>query len=324
MKKNILLALMLILILFSLTACRIKPIEKIEEESSEQEIVLDLSEYDIVGEWSDGKAMVHKTESSYNYVEGSFAYIDTNGNVLGEWHSDKDWLYPADFCNDRALVYLGNNLDSRAMCDHGYDQKAYYVLIDEKGQERFAFAASLEYQPILNIMQVPDENRLFINREIHEFEENGYLFFKEKRCVWEGLDDDDSNTWPKSYLLIPDENEFVRLISFESYTDDIWNGEPLIVDYDLDCFGEEYVNGYLTYQNRYKANGSMFQDYLLFDLDGNIALDVAAYMDYSIWGISDVRDDLTFSVEFGGVDGNNYTVDMDLNGNWLTEPQQID
>ena len=68
----------------------------------------------------------------------------------------------------------------------------------------------------------------------------------------------------------------------------------------------------------------MFQDYLLFDLDGNIALDVAAYMDYSIWGISDVRDDLTFSVEFGGVDGNNYTVDMDLNGNWLTEPQQID
>ena len=73
MKKNILLALLLILTLFSLIACRIKPIEKIEEESSEQEIVLDLSEYDIVGEWSDGKAMVHKTESSYDYVEGSFA-----------------------------------------------------------------------------------------------------------------------------------------------------------------------------------------------------------------------------------------------------------
>lgn len=284
----------------------------------------DLSEYDILGEWSDGKRMVHKTEGSYDYVEGSFAYIDTQGNILGEWHSDKEWLYPTDFCNDRALVYLGDDLGSNTpICDHGYDQKAYYSIIDEQGQERFSFLASLEYQPILEIYHNKDERVLFVNRSVHEFEDNGYLFFTVNRCVWEGMDDDDPSTWPKSYLLIPDEDEFVKLISFESYTGDVWNGQTLIVNYDLDSFAREYVNGFITYQDRYKANGDWFEDYLIFDMNGKIVLDVAANVDYQIVSISDVRDNKTICVEFVGVDGNHYTVDMKLDGTWGTKPEKV-
>ena len=130
-------------------------------------------------------------------------------------------------------------------------------------------------------------------------------------------------TWTKTNLLIPDDNEFIRKITFESYTGDIWDGQTLIVEYDLDCFGKEYVNGYLKYQDTYRANGTTFLDYLFFDLNGNIALDVMEHIDYPIHEISDVREDLTFSVEFSGVDGNSYIVDMDMNGNWLTEPEPV-
>ena len=295
----------------------------VEPDSREPEWVInaDLSEYDMIGEWSDGKLWVHKTEGSYDYVEGNFAYIDTDGNLIGQWHSDKEWLIPTEFCNDRALVYIGNDLEDQIpICDHGYDQKAYYAVVDENGQERFHFIASLEYQPILNIIHNTDEQRLFVNRDVHEFKENGYLFYKTKRCIWEDMDDDDPSTWPKTNILIPDEQDFIRHITLESYTDDVWNGYQMVVEYDLDCFGEEFVNGYLTYQNTYRANGATFLDYLYFDLDGNIALDVADHIDYTIQEITDVRDDLTIGVTFVGADGNSYIVDMDMNGNWLNEP----
>ena len=183
MKKKILSLLLAVVMLVSLTACSglVKVIlpgglfgdDDPVQVSNEPEKELDLSQYDIVGDWSEGKAYVHKTEGSYDYVKGSFAYIDTKGNLVGQWHSDKEWVCPTDFCGDRALVYLGTNAVSTPIYVGGYYQKACYAVINEQGQEMYRFAASLMYQPILSVWLDKEEREIELNRDIHEFEDNG-------------------------------------------------------------------------------------------------------------------------------------------------------
>ena len=153
MKKKLLAGLLSALTILSLASCGNSgfssgeyspetedvPNQEIDPEwEAEQEQIyeygIDLSMYDDHGEWSNGRMWVHRTDSDWDHSEGYYAYIDTEGNVVGEWHSDQSWICPQPFVSDRTLVYLGSDLDDTPMRDSGYCEKAYYAVIDLQGR----------------------------------------------------------------------------------------------------------------------------------------------------------------------------------------------
>ena len=297
-----------------------------EWEAKQEQIYeygIDLSMYDEHGEWSNDRMWVHRTDSGWDHSEGYYAYIDTEGNVVGQWHSDQSWVCPQSFVGDRALIYLGNDLDNTPMRDFGYDEKAYYGVIDLQGNVQYSFVTYINGD--FNEASTNAE-QLHINKQIlHKFDENGYLYYKAHTNKYGYSDPDDVTTWPKTHLLIPDTSEFLRDIEFESYVDDTYEHWTMIVDYDLDAFAPQYVNGYLRYEDDYVANGVQFIDFVYFDQHGRIAIDIMDHMKgYTPTALSDVRDDQTFTVTFRGKDGKGYQIDMDFDGNWLTEPKLVD
>ena len=286
-----------------------------EDEELQQQNV-DLSAYDDHGEWSDGIMWVHKTEGSYDYVEGSFAYIDSTGKVLGQWHSDEEWICPLDFNGDRALVYLGSDVDSTPMIGWGNYEKAYYVVIDAQGQERYSFVTFIN-PPYIEVNGSS-------NTQLHEFDEDGYLYYEVCIDTYGYIDGDDPSTWTTTHLLIPDENSFIKDIVFEKFTGHSYDGKRLAYVYDVDQFADEYENGYITYLDFFTQNGQSYQYCFCFDLDGNLVLDVGASMgDYYIWELPEVTDDGNLEVIFSGQDGNEYEVLMSMSGEWLTEPSKV-
>lgn len=338
MKKKLLAGLLSALTILSLAACgnggfrsgeyppetEDVPNQEIDPEwEAEQEQIyeygIDLSMYDDHGEWSNGRMWVHRTDSDWDHSEGYYAYIDTEGNVVGEWHSDQSWICPQPFVSDRTLVYLGSDLDDTPMRDSGYCEKAYYAVIDLQGNVQYGFVTYLSW-PFQEASTNTEQLRS--NPALHKFDENGYLYYKVFPDKHGYADDDDVSTWPKTHLLIPDASGFLRDIEFEPYVWDTYKQWTMIVDYDLDGFAPQYVNGYMRYENSYTANGRTFIDLVYFDQDGKIAIDVMNHMNgYTPKELSDVRDDQTFTVTFIGKDGEYYQVDMDFNGTWLTEPE---
>lgn len=280
---------------------------------------IDYASYDDYGEWSNGRMWVHRTDSGWDHSEGYYAYIDTEGNVVGDWHSDQSWICPQPFVCDRTAVYRGSDLDDTPMRNDGHYEKAYYDVIDLQGEVRYSFVTYVNP----NFFEAPtNTEQLRTNKSIlHNFDENGYLYYKVHTDVNGYSNGGDVDTWPKTHLLIPDTSGFLRDIEFEPYIWDTYQHWTMIVDYDLDAFAPQYVNGYLRYENTYTANGQRFIDFIYFDQNGKIAINVMDYMgSYTPTALSDVRDDQTFSVTFRGKDGEEYQIDMDFEGNWLTEP----
>lgn len=88
---------------------------------------LDLSGYDEHGNWSSDRMWVKKTENSWDAVHTYYGYIDTSGNLVGQWHEEggiyymdkaemdafseatnSSWKKPGDFCGNYAFIDCGD------------------------------------------------------------------------------------------------------------------------------------------------------------------------------------------------------------------------
>lgn len=258
---------------------------------------------------------VHRTDSGYDHKDGFYAYIDESGDLITEWHSDQEWIVPFDFDQDVALIYTGRDIAiADGVVRSQTSQPVSYVLIDLSGNPITFFTASA-YTDDLSLEDKDNWANGGFNREYesrpapHAFNEYGVLFFNRVHNSLYGQH--------LCYALLTD-GTIIPLV-YEAQQEYL---EYYYENMDLSGFGARFVNGYLSYSDVTKASGQYYSINLFFDEEGNVAADLS-YFPYPIQEMSDVSEEKTIDVTFFGVDENLYRVTVDLDGQWLNEPEQV-
>ena len=259
---------------------------------------VDLSQYDNHGEWSDGKMWVHKIDSGYDHNDGYYGYINTEGELIGTWHSDQEWLQPSDYSMGFTTVCTA--------IDYGTNYAVLvYDVIDETGESLGYFVAHSEgfYSP-------EERYKRYVKDGFGDwatFNENGILIYTQKTQYL--------NDYPKplSLLQVTDEGT-VREVTIQRSTQETLNPK---------CFESDFTNGYMLYYDcsYYVPDSTQYMDVFYIDEDGNTALYLSNF-EYQIFEARPIENGVA-EIVFRGRDGNRYLLSMDLSGKWLTEPELI-
>lgn len=281
---------------------------------------VDLSEYDEHGDWHCGRMWVHKTDGGYDHKEGYYAYIDESGALITDWHSDQEWIVPFDFDQDVALVYTGRDRAIAAGVERSQtSQPVSYDLIDLDGNLLNFFVASAYTTRVYLEDRDNWANGGFHRGQgnhptPHAFNQYGLLFFNLVHDDPLGYGNHTCGVLFTDGTLLEFTHEY-PVEGLRSYYQR---------SMDLSGFGEQYVNGYLSYHDSVSyTSKEHYNIYLFFDMDGKVAADLTQFP-YTIRSVSDVSTDKTIEVIFYGVDENLYRVTVDMDGTWLDEPVRTD
>lgn len=262
-----------------------------EAEGQEEDYGLDLSMYDAHGEWSFDRMWVHKTEESWDAVKGYYAYIDRDGNLVGEWHEEKTndnsftpevfnahqlitlpWQMPGDFQGEYAAVLCGK---------HGSIAEIFYVeIIDSSGRTVGRF------EPNFSVYSYNTDEAM-LDDFARKLSEDEVVFWDRDRS-------EVSMAWME-------------------------DGKLCVLDIEGHIFSalavQSKVNGYYPYLYSFDGNS----DFGMIDESGNLVFQ--GKLDYEVTELIPSADGGVVSVYFIGADERKYVVDMDFDGNWLTEPE---
>lgn len=311
MKKLILAGLLAVLMVFSFTACGgknslpeggIAPYEDIpnqeidpeweaeqDQKYDQEQYGIDLSMYDDHGEWSYDRMWVHKTEESWDAVKGYYGYIDREGNLVGEWHEEKT--------ND-------NDFEHAEFIDYDLKTAPWWVPGDFQGEYAVIRCGSYGSTASGAYVEVIDQQGASIARFDPYF---GVYSYKTNELMVNDFAEKLSND-----VLFWDRDMFEVAMSW------IENGQYHEKDVEGNLFSahavQDKINGY--YPHLYSYDGE--SDLGLINENGDIVFEYE--MDYEVTELIPSAESETVSVYFIGVDGREYVVEMDFDGNWLTEP----
>ena len=284
---------------------------------------IDYASFDDYGEWSCDRLWVKKTEATWDSVAEYYGYIDTEGNLVGEWHpvnqdiSDQSnyrdlnmaydalmndelhgWDYCRDFVGGFAINPIGTYQDSAGMYTATYCPML--EIVNKNGEVVHSFLP-LEYARDKSTSMKYEFN--FVNYMP--------IFYVSTAAAW-NADGSYAGEVPAMYIIFPEGND-VREVRIEgSYGE----GGFYNVDHFMNDLGNRmFVNGYCSMID---WDGSRAY---LFDENGKTVFWYE--FDYRITQLY-VNDEVV-SMYFIGADGKTtYCVDMDFNGNWLNEPTAVD
>ena len=317
MKKKTLAALLAALMLFSLAGCgnsghipgdnppmmedipnqEIDPEWEAEQEKKYdmEQYGLDLSAYDAHGEWSYDRMWVHKTEESWDAVKGYYGYIDREGNLVGEWHEEK--TNDNSFENEEFLSY---ELETAPWLVPGDFQGGYAVILCAGSGSTVASAR----------VEVIDTQGNSVGRFVPDF--GTYSYRTDELMV------NDFAQKLSEEVLFWDRDMFDVCMSWiesgQFYT------RELEGDYMCALDIQDQINGY--YPHWYYNDSGKWSYYGLIAENGDHVF--GGKMDYEVTKLVPSANDETVSVFFIGVDGREYEVVMDFDGNWLAEPKLVD
>ena len=345
MKKRLFAMILSVLMLFLVTACGAKdslpeggiaPYEDIpNQEIMETEYnpnyskegknkpFIDYAAYDDYGEWHCDRMWVRKTEKTWDSVAEYFGYLDTEGNLVGDWHpvntntgdtynyrslteayaaldqpGISEWKFCRDFVGGFALNSIGTYQDSDGMYTATYcpmleivnrngEIVHSFIPLDYAGPDMYS---ALEYEFI------------FVN----------YLpiFYASTAAVW-NADGSYAGESPAMYIIFP-EGDDVREVLIQGSTGE--NGFYNVDHFYWDLNNRMFVNGYCSMISSFGDKA------YLFDENGKTVFNVE--FDYRITKLY-VADDVVNMVFIGADKETEYCVKMDFDGNWLEEPTAV-
>lgn len=256
--------------------------QKVDQGLIDKEYGLDLSGYDEHGNWSSGRMWVKKTENSWDAVHTYYGYIDTEGNLVGQWHEvggiyymDKDsldafekdetlaqWKKPADFDGDYAVVNCGD-------CTEVIDLQGNTVV-------KYTYYSVSSYEPKIFAITSTLQIHVYIPRT---------------------------------------DRDNLHILRID-------NGE--VTDIAVTEDGSDYMPSYVRLRDStftYWFYNSILEEseFCTFDLDGNLL--VQGTTKYKVVNVYPANDgSKTAVLIFVGADTNEWYVEVDAEGNWLSEP----
>ena len=244
----------------------------------------DLSAYTDHGEWQSGRMWVRKTESSWDGVQDFLGYIDTDGNLVGQWHPDDGvyyfdeaaleafeaepemtaaWKEPGDFQGNYAVINCGD-------CTEVIDLQGNTVA-------KYAYYSVSTYVP-----------------KVFALEDDLQIHFYYPRTDRERL------------FMLRIENGTAEAVPV---TENLWPYAPE----EIRCIDKEFV--YCDYN-------SIVDESFFFILDENgQTLTEGSLPGYEAVTIrSRSSGDAAAELVFLGEDGNRWCVEIDARGSWLGDP----
>lgn len=266
--------------------------QELMEEEDEEDYGLDLSLYDAHGEWSYDRMWVHKTEESWDGVRGYYSYIDREGNLICEWHEEKT--------NE-------NSFESEEFTSYRLETAPWELPGDFQGEYAAVLCGKHGSTAEISYVEIMDTS----GRSVGRFEPNFSVYSYNSD---EGMLNDFAGRLSAG-VLFWDRDRFETSMSW------IENGELYIKDIDdysrsAYCI-QDKINGYYPYLHYYEESR-----FGLIDINGNIVFQ--GEMDYEVTELIPSDESETVSVYFIGKDERTYVVEMDFDGNWLTEPERAD
>ena len=297
----------LVSMLFIFAGCGLENTESEPNKPDEPATpAVDLSAYDAHGNWSCGRLWVHRNTGTYNQSAGEYGYIDEEGNLVGEWHSDQDWMVPQDFVNGRAIVYLGSEALGIGY-NSGNKQAACYTIINDQCEEQLYFQSYVNYGTGTDstITQGMSKNQgVRLPQFLHKFNEHGLLFYTNIKRNAAGYETE------YCYVILEDNTQVFFDIPYEeNYT------------LKMSRFDDHFENGFIRYDQHLGNTHRL----ILFNMIGYPTFDFSDF-GYPISNLSEVsalENGYCVDVTFQGKDDRTYQVTVDANGTWLTEPLLI-
>lgn len=339
MKIRLFAIILTVMILFSFTACSKTDSLPNNEDIPNQEILeteynphyskedkdkpfIDYAAYDDYGEWSCDRIWVRKTEKTWDSVSEYYGYLDTKGNLVGDWHpvnentsdrynyrslseayaafdksSANAWNFCRDFVGGFAINSIGTYQDSDGMYTATYCPML--EIVNKNGEVVHSFIP-LEYAGDWSSALKYEFN--FINYMP--------IFYVATDAVWTAIGTYGGGE-PAMFMIFPEGND-VREVMIEGST-----GEDGF--YNVDHFYHDLNNR--MFKNGYCSMISSLGDKAyLFDEDGKTVF--STEFDYRITNL--YADDDVVYMTFIGADGETkYCVEMDFEGNWLNDPEEV-
>jgi len=278
--------------------------------------------FDDYGEWSCDRLWVKKTEKTWDNVGEYYGYIDTEGNLVGEYHPVKqntsdqynyrdlnlayealmdgelhEWEFCRDFVGGFAINSIGTYQDSDGMYTATYCPML--EIVNKDGEVVHSFIP-LDYAGDWSTALKYEFN--FINYMP--------IFYVSTTANWTA-DGTYAGEIPAMYIIFPMGDQ-VREVRIEgSYGEEGF--------YNVDHF----LN---NLENRMFKNGycSMIdwdgKRAYLFDENGETVFWYE--FDYSITSLY-ADDDVVYMYFIGADNETTYCVEMDFEGNWLNEPVEV-
>lgn len=342
MKEKLLAGLLSALMLLSLVGCGGKdslpeggvapyediPDQKITEteydpnysKEGKNKPFIDYAVYDDYGEWCCDRMWVRKTEKTWDSVAEYFGYLDRDGSLVGEWHPVKqdltaeynyrdlqeayaaldqpgisEWEFCRDFVGGFALNSIGTYQDSDGMYTATYCPML--EIVNRNGEIVHSFIP-LDYAG-------PDKYSALK----YEFNFVNYLpiFYASTAAVW-NADGSYAGESPAMYIIFPEDDD-VREVLIEGSTGE--KGFYNVDHFYYELSNREFINGYCS------MISSIGDRAYLFDENGKTVFEVE--FDYRITKLY-AKDDIVYMHFIGADKETSYCVEMDFDGNWLTEP----
>lgn len=254
------------------------------QQDSIYEYGIDLSMYDDHGQWSSDRMWVKKLESSWDKAEAAyFGYIDRNGDLVGQWH-EKGYILYSD---KEGLENFANDTAATALWNKPADFSGNYAVVS-----------------CGDCTEVIDLNGNTVVK---------YVYFS--ASSWEPqvfqIEDD-----LQIHVYCPkDDSNNLHMLRIQ-------NGRATDIAVTTD--DSMYMPPYVRMRNdtfTYCFYSSVLEksDYCTFDLNGNLL--VQGTTTYEVTNVYPATDgSATAALIFVGADKNEWLVEVDAQGTWLTEP----
>ena len=280
MLKKILCSLLFIIIVFSFSACSSFSNPN-NNAPTEETINFDLSQYKDHGELSEGIIWVIKESSSWDSEPSeSYAYLDCDGNVIYGWRSV-------------GTYYNNGSYDCRATRPQNF-KNGFALIYDQSGVDLlggYVDATIINKSGVVIAEFLIDayESRNKIVMDYEDFNSDGYAFFigKENYESQKGM-------------------FFVNSSGIHKFQ---CNDNSYIAGHTLECI--DVVNSKYLYVS--------WCNYQLFDLNGNLVMDIGECSEVNPDSI-DIINDKYIEAHFTGKDDKNYICVIDFNGNFVKSP----
>ena len=255
--------------------------QKVDQGLNDPAYGLDLSAYDDHGAWSSERMWVQKTENFWDSVKIYYGYIDTEGNLVGQWHEKggideaeldafeedpsalSQWTKPGDFQGNYAVVNCGD-------CTEVIDLQGNTVV-------KYAYYSVSSFEP--KVFQIEDD------LQVHFY--------------YPRVDRD------RLYMLVIESGQANAV----PVTTNAWPYTPKSI---------KRIDGIFTYHEYNSVVDESF--FFLLDEDGQLLAE-GSLPGYEVIRVQPLADGRGAEVVFIGADGNQWCVDVDVEGTWLGEPE---
>lgn len=262
-----------------------------EEEIPNQEITdfdyaeygVDLSAYDDHGEWSSDRMWVKKIENSWDEVKTYYGYIDREGNLVGQWHEKGYIMYDE---RDKLDAFV-NDQSALSPWSNPNDFVGNYAMV---GCGDCTEIIDLQGNTVVK----------YAYYSVSTFAPRALQFGEDKLVLFYYPHNDRDNL----HMMTVENGSAKDRIVIENAELCAPKDVKTILNFGFACCNYNFI--------------LEKSEFALMDLDGNLL--VYGTTTYEVVDIYPSNGEAAGRIVFIGADENEWVVDVDAYGNWLTEP----